>query len=133
MKLATKFQHLFKLTDDTGILQHSLYSIPDLTKGYTTDDNSRALIAASMLYEVYKDEKYLDLLKRYLSFLIYAQNGKGYFRNFMNYNREFIEEVGSEDCFGRTLWALGYLLNTNLSNGYQSVAVTLIKKALPNV
>ncbi|MBT1280359.1 beta-L-arabinofuranosidase domain-containing protein [Thermoanaerobacter sp. CM-CNRG TB177] len=133
MKVSTKFQHLFNLTDDTGILQHSLYSIPDLTKGYTTDDNTRALIAASMLYEVYKDEKYLELLRRYLSFLIYAQNSKGYFRNFMNYNREFIEEVGSEDCFGRCLWSLGYLLNTNLSNGFKNVALALLKKALPNV
>lgn len=133
MEVVNKFRHLFNLTDETGILQHSLYSIPNLTKGYTTDDNSRALIAALMLYEVYREEKYLDLLKKYLSFLIYAQNSSGYFRNFMSYKREFIDEVGSEDCFGRTLWALGYLSNTNLSNGYQSVAVTLLKKALPNV
>lgn len=125
--------HIFNLTDDTGIMQHSLYSVPDPNKGYTTDDNSRALIAASMLYEIYKDKKYLELIYKYMSFLAYAQNNKGTFKNFMKYNREFTEDEGSEDCFGRCLWALGYVLNTSLQEGLKNAAVFLIKKAIPNV
>lgn len=134
MGVATKYAHLFTLTDDTGIFQHSLYSIPDPSKGYTTDDNARAAIAATMLYQVYREEVYLSLLRRYLSFLIYAQNEEGFFKNFMNYNREFTEKKGSEDCFGRSLWALGYLLNVPFSDeSYHNVAIRLLEKALFNV
>ncbi|MDI6604805.1 MAG: glycosyltransferase [Thermoanaerobacteraceae bacterium] len=125
--------HILRLTDDTGIFQHSLYATPDLSKGYTTDDNSRALIAISMLYETYKDNRLLGLLYKYMSFLLYAQNDKGMFKNFMDYNRKFIEETGSEDCFGRCLWSLGYILNISLPKGLKNSAIHLLKKALPNV
>lgn len=99
--------YVFILTDDVGIFQHSVYGIPDPRKGYTTDDNSRALILAVMLLERFEDKQYLRLVCRYLSFMLNAQNDDGSFKNFMNYNRAFIEEKGSEDCFGRCLWSLG--------------------------
>jgi len=104
--------YLFAITDDVGIFQHSIYGIPDLSKGYTTDDNSRALILAVMLFERFKKRKYLKLIYKYLAFMIYAQNDNGKFKNFMNFNREFIEEEGSEDCFGRCLWALGRTISS---------------------
>ena len=104
--------YLFKLTDDVGIYQHSIYGIPDLSKGYTTDDNSRALILATMLYEHFKEKRYLKLIYKYLAFMLYAQNENGKFKNFMNYNREFIKEEGSEDCFGRCFWALGRTISS---------------------
>lgn len=99
--------YLFTLTDDVGIFQHSIYGVPDPGKGYTTDDNSRALISAVMLFESFKEKKYLRLVCKYLAFMLNAQNSNGKFKNFMNYNREFLEEEGSEDCLGRCLWALG--------------------------
>lgn len=105
--------YLFALTDDVGIFQHSIYGIPDLNKGYTTDDNSRALILAVTLFEQFKEWKYLGLVYKYLAFMLYAQNDNGKFKNFMNYNREFIEEEGSEDCFGRCLWALGRTISSS--------------------
>jgi len=89
------------MTDDTGMLQHSKYSLPDPNHGYTTDDNARALIMALMLYKKYGEKKYLDLVYRYSSFLLNAQNEKG----------KFIEDEGSEDCFGRCLWAIGFALS----------------------
>ena len=98
-----KDDHIFRLTDDTGMLQHSKYSLPDPKHGYTTDDNARALIMALMLYERYKEKKYLDLVYRYATFLLNAQNEAGKFRNFMRYDRKWLEEEGSEDCFGRCL------------------------------
>jgi len=104
--------YLFAITDDVGIFQHSIYGIPDLSKGYTTDDNSRALILAVMLYEQFKKRKYLKLIYKYLAFMLFAQNNDGKFKNFMNFNREFIEEEGSEDCFGRCLWALGRTISS---------------------
>ena len=85
-----KDDHIFRLTDDTGMLQHSKYSLPDPKHGYTTDDNARALIMALMLYERYKNKKYLDLVYRYASFLLNAQNERGKFRNFMRYDRKWL-------------------------------------------
>ena len=125
---------LFIMTDDTGIIQHSVFAVPDPNSGYTTDDNARALITAIMLYEKFKSEKYLKLIFTYTSFLLYAQNKKGTFKNFMDYNRNFIEEEGSEDCFGRCLWALGYMVQSKiLPYSIKYTAENMLLKALPNV
>ncbi|WP_094552202.1 glycosyltransferase [Petroclostridium xylanilyticum] len=133
-KIQFNCDHIFRLTDDTGIFQHAKYGVPDPTKGYTTDDNARALIAAAALYGRFRDKKYLELTYRYLSFILNAQNPKGKFKNFMNYNREFIEEEGSEDCFGRCLWALGYALSRNsVPQDIKKTCRYIIGKALPNV
>jgi len=129
-----KPDHLFRMTDCTGIIQHSKYSIPDLATGYTTDDNARSLIIACMLYEKYGDENFLNLVNRYLSFLNFAQNQNGRFKNFMNYQRQFIEEEGSEDSFGRSLWALGFLTSfENMPKGLLEPANQMIINAIPNL
>lgn len=104
--------YVITLTDDVGIFQHSVYGIPDPRKGYTIDDNSRALILAVMLLESFKEKKYLKLVCKYLAFILSAQNDDGKFKNYMNFNREFLEEEGSEDCFGRCLWALGRTISS---------------------
>ena len=113
--------YLSEFTDDVGIFQHSKYGIPDRNHGYTTDDNARALILAVMLYEKFESESYLKLIRKYLSFVLHALNDKGMFKNFMNYQREFLEIQGSEDCFGRCIWALGRTISspvvpTNIKN-----------------
>jgi len=107
-------EHLFRLTDDTGIMQHSKFGVPDPRFGYTTDDNSRALIVATMFYRNYREEKYLNLIYRYSSFILNSQTPKGNFKNFMGYDRRFLEDEGSEDSFGRTIWALGYCISENI-------------------
>ena len=103
-------RHIFRMTDDTGMFQHAIFGVPNPWEGYTTDDNARALLMADLLYEKYGEKKYEDLIYRYLGFLLYAQK-KGWFRNFMGYDRDFIEKKGSEDCFGRCLMALGYTVS----------------------
>ena len=104
--LQFKSDYMRRITDDTGIFQHTKFGVPDRSKGYTTDDNARALIAAVLLYSSQKDSSTLDLIHTYISFIHHAQNADGNFRNFMDYNRSFMEDSGSEDCQGRTLWAL---------------------------
>jgi len=129
-----KDDHIFRLTDDTGIMQHSKYSLPDPKHGYTTDDNARALIMALMLYERYQKEKYLNLVYRYASFLLNAQNEKGRFKNFMSYDRKWLEEEGSEDSFGRSLWALCFAVsNKHTPNGLKCALAHMLKNAMPNV
>ena len=120
------------MTDDTGILQHSIYGVPNFSKGYTTDDNARALIMAVKLYEQHRIKKVESLIDTYLAFLCYAQNTDGNFRNFMDYNREFLEDEGSEDCFGRCLWALCYTFESAVAPQYiKTTAWELIERALP--
>ena len=128
-----KDDHIFRMTDDTGMFQHTKFGVPDRTKGYTTDDNARALIMAAMLYEQDPQEKYNKLIYRYMSFLFHAQNGRGKFRNFMGYDRRFLEEEGSEDCFGRSLWALGFVIaNESVPLNVKRTANYVVKKAVPN-
>ena len=126
--------HIFRMTDDTGMFQHSRYNVPDLDKGYTTDDNARALIMAVMLYEKKGQPKYMGLVYRYLAFILYAQNENGHFRNFMTYDRKFTEIQGSEECFGRCLWALGYTLASPvMPRGVKDACTSAVSRALPQV
>ena len=104
-------KHLRAMTDDTGLLQHSVFSVPDRNHGYCTDDNARGLIAAVMHWRLFKDAAIEPLLKTYLSFLYHAFNEKNNrMRNFMSFDRSWLEESGSEDSHGRALWALGYTI-----------------------
>jgi glycosyltransferase involved in cell wall biosynthesis len=128
-----KLDHLKAFTDDTGILQHANYTIPNRTHGYCTDDNARALLVAAM------GQKYLptnglglDILSgHYLGFLLYAYNDKtGRFRNFMTYSRQWMEEIGSEDSHGRGLWCLGKAVAFLQNPGHLAMSTTLFKKAL---
>ena len=126
--------HIFRLTDDTGMFQHTLYNVPDLSRGYTTDDNARALIMAIMLYEKTGRQENLDLVYRYLAFIMHAQTEDGCFRNFMTYERQFTETRGSEECFGRCMWAMGYaLISMALPEGVRDACASAIKRSLPQV
>ena len=130
-----KTDYLRRITDDTGIFQHTKFGVPDRAKGYTTDDNARALIAAVLMYKQNPDSVTLDLIHTYLSFIHHAQNEQGNFRNFMDYNRSFMEDSGSEDCQGRTLWALGFMLSHSsiLPDNLLNTCRYLINQALPHI
>lgn len=108
--IPVRLDYWHRLTDDTGIFQHAKFGIPDRGHGYTTDDNARALIAAVRWNRRDSTPKSMSLIYTYLAFIYHAQNEDGSFKNFMNYDRNFIEVVGSEDSFGRALWAVGSLL-----------------------
>jgi glycosyltransferase involved in cell wall biosynthesis len=125
-----ELDHLLRMTDETGILQHATYSVPNYREGYTTDDNARALIVSILLEEV-EEPRAMDLANRYLAFLLYAFNlGTKSFRNFMNYQREWLEDNGSEDSQGRTLWALGVVLGQSNTGALHNVAGPLFEQSL---
>ena len=129
-----KDAHIFRMTDDTGMYHHALFSVPNLTEGYTTDDNARALIMAVMFYEQCQKTIYLELVYRYLRFVLHAQTESGGFRNFMTYQRQFTEKEGSEDCFGRCLWALGFAqASAAMPRGVKEACATAISRALPYI
>jgi len=125
-------EHIKHLTDDTGIIQHAKFGIPNLKEGYCMDDNARALLMALMAYRQNKDKLALNLAPIYLSYIHYMQNKNGTFRNFLSFNRNFLDEVGSEDSFGRTIWALGYLLGNAPNDSYYQTGKLIFFDALPN-
>lgn len=125
--------HLATLTDDTGILQHAHYTIPNRVFGYCTDDNARALICTSMGSKFSQlDESIITrLTTTYLSFLQFAYNEKnGKFKNFMDYDRKWKEEVGSDDSNGRTIWGLGVAVANCENPGHFAMATNLFDLAL---
>ena len=125
-------RYLFRLTDDTGMFQHAVLGVPDPKEGYTTDDNARALVLAGMLYARTGERKYEDLLVRYLSFLVYAEKDR-WFRNFMGYDRDFLEKRGSEDCFGRCLWTLAWTaVQKRLPGSVRVCAERLLRRTVPS-
>ncbi len=124
--------HINRLTDDTGIIQHAKFGIPNLKEGYCLDDNARALLMVLMAYRQMKDMRALELLPVYLSYIHYMQNNDGTFRNFLSFSRTFLDEVGSEDSFGRTIWALGYLLGNAPNDAFYQTGKSIFFKASPN-
>jgi len=138
-----KLNQLNRMTDDTGILQHAIFTIPNRTEGYTTDDNGRALILAVLLEELdvrqpeknqqlQVDPATVDSASLYLSFLEHAFNStKGRFKNFLHYDRRWNEPVGSEDCHGRALWGLGTVLGRSQDQGLRGAAGRLFEFSLP--
>ena len=127
-------RHLLQLTDDTGMFQHALYAAPDPNHGYCIDDNARALIAALLHARLRGYDERVVPLQRYLAFLAYAFNEKrGTFRNFMGYDRQWLEEEGSQDSQGRTLWALGMAVRLAPNDTVRGLARSLLEKGLPAV
>ncbi|MCF8707220.1 glycosyltransferase family 4 protein [Rhizorhapis sp. SPR117] len=98
---------VIRMTDATGMLQHSIYSVPNREHGYCLDDNARALILMSQMPGMSEGER--DALTSiYASFIQHAWNPeRGRFRNFMRFDRSWVEEEGSEDSFGRAIWSIG--------------------------
>jgi glycosyltransferase involved in cell wall biosynthesis len=126
--------HFLSLCDSTGILQHAVHSVPDRNHGYCVDDNARALLLASMLPNSGEAPLPDEMTARFAAFIQHAWNpGNGRFRNFMSYERRWLEASGSEDSHGRTLWALAECARSDTDSSRRRWAAALFKTALPTV
>jgi hypothetical protein len=131
-----KLNHVRAMTDDTGMLQHAIFSIPRYEDGYCVDDNARALLLMAMVEEAGTDERTTtgSLSSRYLAFVNHAFNkDTRRFRNFMAYSRDWLEACGSEDSHGRALWALGAVVGRSREPGRKHLGGQLFHGALPVV
>ena len=130
-----KLDHLYTMSDQTGIFQHAIYNIPNFQEAYCVDDNARAFILTLLLQETGISTPELDrLTSTYLSFLWYAFDPKSCrFRNFMNYERQWMECYGSEDSHARALWAIGTALRRSQNKGHRSLCGLLFQRGLPPV
>jgi len=128
-----KLDHLFRMSDSTGIFQHASFTVPNFSEGYCTDDNARALVLALMLQKLGHGSPQLGAqAATYAAFLNHAFDRKlGRFRNFMSFDRRWLEEVGSEDCQGHALWALGLCVSQAGQDSFQMLAAQLFEQALP--
>lgn len=128
-----RLDHVLRMTDSTGIFQHAIFSLPNFQEGYCTDDNARALILTVLLEDLGRDSVELHhAASGYAAFLNHAFDGDtGRFRNFMSFDRKWLETDGSDDSQGRTLWALGTCAGRSRRRSFQSWSVQLFQKALP--
>lgn len=124
--------HLFNLTDETGMLQHARYQFPNRNHGYCIDDNARVLLVLNLFKKRYgENSKINQLLNTYLSYIDHAYNPSAKrFCNFMSYSRQWLEESGSEDSQGRTVWAIGTLACNKNFQEIQSYLEDLLKYCL---
>lgn len=133
---ALRLEHLKALSDSTGMFQHAVFNVPNFAEGYTTDDNARAFILTTLLGELselqHRPIETGSLGSTYLAFLWHAFNPTTCrFRNFMSFERRWLEETGSEDSHGRALWALGTALGRSRDDGHRGLAGRLFSRALP--
>lgn len=132
---AWRFDHLLAMTDATGMLQHATYGIPNYADGYCTDDNARALLLTMLLGELGRDEPQIRRLATAAAAFLQAafDRERGRFRNFMGFDRRWMEEVGSEDCQGRAVWALGTCVGRSRRPDLPPWAAAQFEQALPAV
>ena len=132
-----KLDHLFRMTDNTGIFQHAIFNVPNFAEGYCTDDNARAFILTLLLEETTSlatQSEFERLASIYLAFLWHAFDQETCrFRNFMNHERRWLERAGSEDSHARALWAAGTALGRSKNEGHRNLCALLFQRGLPTV
>ena len=131
---AIKLDHLLRMTDPTGLLEHAVFAVPNYPEGYATDDNARALIVAILLNGLGASapDGSADLASRYLAFLWLAFDpDTKRFRNCLSYERHWQEPEGSEDSHGRALWGLGTVLGRSRDAGLRGAAGRMFELAVP--
>jgi glycosyltransferase involved in cell wall biosynthesis len=128
-----KLTHLSRMTDSTGVFQHAIFSVPNFSEGYCTDDNARAFILAVQIGELADDaEMERNLASTCAAFLHHAFDpAGGRFHNHMSFDRHWLDEQGSEDSHGRALWALGVGVGRSPLRNFQMMAGQLFARALP--
>ena len=127
--------HLNRLTDATGLVEHATYTGPNFAEGYSTDDNARALLLTVLLEELgLASPEVYQLAATYAAFVNAAfVPGRRRFHNDLSCDRRWQDEVGSDDCFGRSLWALGACVSRSKWGDLQSWARVVFGQALPGL
>lgn len=132
-----RLDHIVRMSDGTGIIQHATFNVPNFNEGYCTDDNARAFILCNLLDELggRRPSENLDrLATSYLAFLSAAMNREtGRFRNFMSHGRQWLEDSGSEDSHARALWAAGTGAGRSRNEGHRKLSAHLFERGLSMV
>lgn len=131
---AVELSQLQQMSDDTGMFQHAIYGLPDPNHGYCIDDNVRALIAGLLHAELFGEDEAAFPVKRYLTFVRYAYNPDTQtFRNFMSYDRRWLEDQGSQDSQGRAFWGLGLTVAKGPTGIVRDAARDVMRQAMSGI
>ncbi|MCL5981751.1 MAG: hypothetical protein M1571_04390 [Firmicutes bacterium] len=125
--------YLKTLTDDTSIVQHALFGIPDYAHNYSADDAARAIVACAHYFNMFKDESVLFLVDKYMAFLSHARQKNGWFYNYLNYQKGFPAQELSQDTFGRCLWGLGAAASLVQNRDQGMLAKELLEASIPQL
>lgn len=133
--------HIQAITTDFGMIQFSVLNQPDISSGYTLDDNARALIAVCKHYKITKNDADLDLVRKYLTFLEFCLQPQGHFLNYVDEHKTFTADnhtCNLSDSNGRAIWALGYVASMNGTLPSQLVnravaVLDLVSKRIPDM
>lgn len=130
-----RLDHIVRMSDSTGILQHAIFNVPNIHEGYCVDDNARAYILCNLLGDI-ADRSFSEPLGKlatsYLAFCAAALDYRtGRFRNFMSHGRQWLEDAGSEDSHARTLWATGTGAGRSHNEGHGNLCAQLFERGLP--
>ncbi|MFH1539429.1 MAG: glycosyl transferase, partial [bacterium] len=128
-----RLDHLVRLTDDTGILEHAKHVVPDRDHGYCLDDNTRALIVTSWAYHITHEVSTRELAAKYLGFVKHAQREDGLFHSRLSYQREFMDDVSPDNSIGRAIWALGHVVWRPTLRGHRAVANECFDKTFTHI
>ena len=130
-----RLDHLSRMTDSTGMFQHAIFTVPNFSEGYCTDDNARAFILTVLLDQLEEEpERIRSLATTYLAFLHHAFDVKTRrFHNHLSFDRRWLDEQGSEDSHARALWALGLAVGRSEHRSFQIMAGQIFAQALPVV
>lgn len=128
-----KLDHLSRMTDSTGLFQHALFTVPNFSEGYCTDDNARGFILAVLLDLIEAEPQQVRALATtYAAFLHHAFDPKTKrFHNQLSFDRRWLDEQGSEDSHGRALWALGLGVGRSPYRSFQMMSGQIFALALP--
>ena len=124
-------EHLDRMCDSTGMIQHAIYSVPRRESGYTVDDNARALSLCVRLWSLHPDERMLSRITQFMSLIEDARRPGGGFRNLMSYQRQWIDTDASGVCQGQAIRALSEVLASRLPQDFRTLAHELIAATLP--
>jgi len=131
LKTYIALDHLDRMTDSTGLIQHAIYSVPRRESGYTLDDNARALRLCTRLWNQHHDARLLDRITHYLSFVEFARRPGGGFHNLLSYQRHWLDTDPTGDCQGQAVRALAEVVGGNLPDDYRALARELLEGVIP--
>ena len=131
LRQSAKFDYLFALTDDNGVLQHATFSVPNKRYGYTVDDNARALVFAAKAQSIWPSNSLIAFQRKLLSFLLLMQADSGKFHNLMDFSRGIIDDPTVGDHVGRAIWSAGAVINSEMETGMKKTAYRIFDRALP--
>lgn len=129
---ALDLTHIRRLTNQVAIVQHATYSVPNYKHGYCLDDTARALLLVTLASRVQPAQTYKTLTYTYIAYIQYMQRDCGRFRNFLSFDHRFLDDYGTEDSFGRTVWSLGYFIRFSDDRELIPLAEELLRGALPH-